>query len=301
MSSPGKGRVVVITGAASGIGRALAGRLVRRGDHVVLLDIDAEGLQAATAELAEHIATSGGSVASEVVDVRDAARMDQIVGDVWRRFGGIDVMVNNAGIAAGGPAEDLSVEHWQRAFDVNLSGVMHGVVAVYPRMVAARAGHIVNVASLAGLIPAPMMAAYSASEHGVVGLTLSLAGEAESYGIAVTCVCPGFTETPLLDHAGPDDLRPTMAPGDARLIPKITHTHIYDVDKLAADIERGIDHRAVLVVSPTTAKMSWAVTRMSPRAMLSMWRGVVAQLRESKERMVGETQQQESEAFELAG
>ncbi|TXH44251.1 MAG: SDR family oxidoreductase [Actinobacteria bacterium] len=300
MSSPSAGRVVAITGAASGIGRALAERLVRRGDHVILLDVDAAGLDVAAQAMAERAAASGGSVGAEVVDVRDAGRVAQVVGDIWERFGRIDIMVNNAGVAVGGPAEDLGVEHWQRAFDVNLSGVMHGVVAVYPRMVAARSGQIVNVASLAGLIPAPMMAAYSASEHGVVGLSLSLAGEAESYGIAVTCVCPGFTETPLLDRAGPDDLRPTMAPGDARLIPKLTHTHIYDVDKMAADIEHGIDHRAVLVVAPASARMSWAVSRVSPRAILTMWRGVVAQLRDTHERMVGETQQQESEPMELA-
>ena len=133
-------RVVIITGAASGIGRALSGRLARRGDHLVLLDVNAVGLTSVSEELSPVASAAGGSVRTHVVDVRDADAVAGAVEHTWNEFGRVDVMVNNAGIGIGGPAEEMSAAHWQRVFDINISGVMHGVAAAYPRMVAAGSG-----------------------------------------------------------------------------------------------------------------------------------------------------------------
>src|ERR1043166_5903592 len=131
------GRIAIITGAASGIGRALA----RQG---------------------------AGAAPPAALDVRDAAAVAALVRSTYDSHGRLDVMVNNAGIAIGGEAYELLLAHWDRAIDVNLRGVVHGVQAVYPLMVRQRSGHIVNTASLAGLLPAPGATAYAMTKHAVV-------------------------------------------------------------------------------------------------------------------------------------
>jgi NAD(P)-dependent dehydrogenase (short-subunit alcohol dehydrogenase family) len=244
--------------------------LARRGDHLVLLDVNVAGLEETVAELAPVAQSAGGSVRSHVVDVRDADAVAGAVEHTWAEFGRVDVMVNNAGIGVGGPAEEMSAAHWQRVFDVNISGVMHGVAAVYPRMVAAGAGQIVNIASLAGLVPSPFLSAYGASKHAVVGMSLSLASEASDTGVAITCVCPGFTETAILDFQGPDDLPKTSASGRGRLFAARVPGGIYPVDDLAADIERGIDQRKLLVITPSSARWFSRGMRLSPKLGVSL-------------------------------
>lgn len=263
-------RVVIITGAASGIGRALSGRLARRGDHLVLLDVNAVGLTSVSEELSPVASAAGGSVRTHVVDVRDADAVAGAVEHTWNEFGRVDVMVNNAGIGIGGPAEEMSAAHWQRVFDINISGVMHGVAAAYPRMVAAGSGQIVNIASLAGLVPSPFLAAYGASKHAVVGLSVSLAAEAAGTGVAITCVCPGFTETAILDFQGPEDLPPTSASGRGRMFAARVPGGIYPVEDLAEDIERGIDQRKMMVVTPRSARWLSRGMRLSPRLGVSL-------------------------------
>lgn len=258
-------RVVIITGAASGIGRALAQRLAQRGDHLVLLDVNDEGLAVVAGALTPVASAAGGSVRSHAVDVRDADAVAGAVEHTWHEFRRVDVMVNNAGIGIGGPAEEMTAAHWQRVFDVNISGVMHGVAAAYPRMVAAGSGQIVNIASLAGLVPSPFLAAYGASKHAVVGMSVSLAAEAAGTGVTITCVCPGFTETAILDFQGPDDLPPTSASGRGRMFAARVPGGIYPVDDLAADIERGIDQRKLMVVTPRSARWLSRGMRLSPR------------------------------------
>lgn len=263
--SAAMGRAVVITGAASGIGKGLAHRLARRGDQLVLLDVNAEGLTAASRELGAIAATRGGSAHPVHCDVRDPDAVEAAVADAWERFGRVDVMVNNAGIGIGGPAEEMSSAHWQRVFDVNVSGVMHGIAAAYPRMVAAGSGQIVNIASLAGLVPSPFLTAYAASKHAVVGMSVSLAAEAAGTGVTVTCVCPGFTETAILDFVGPEDLPQTSASGRGRMFAARVPGGIYPVEELAADIERGIDRGSLMVITPRSARWFSRGMRLSPR------------------------------------
>lgn len=263
-------RVVIITGAASGIGRALSERLAGRGEHLVLLDVNAAGLESVAAQLANVAVAGGGSVRSHVVDVRDAEAVESVVEHTWAEFGRVDVMVNNAGIGIGGPAEEMSAAHWQRVFDVNISGVMHGIAAAYPRMVAAGRGQIVNIASLAGLVPSPFLSAYGASKHAVVGMSVSLAAEAAGTGVCITCICPGFTETAILDFQGPDDLPQTSASGRGRLFAARVPGGIYPVEALAADIERGIDEQKMLVITPSSARWFSRGMRLSPKLGVSL-------------------------------
>ncbi len=183
------GKIAVVTGAGSGIGKAIAQRLHRFGAHVVMSDIDADTLGSAAREI--------GDVETAVVDVSDANQVEAWIEGVASEHGRIDLLFNNAGMGVIGEVRDLSLDDWKRVIDVNLYGVVHGVAAAYPRMVKQGFGHIVNTASLGGLVPLPAGASYAAAKFGVVGLSLSLRLEAEPLGIKVSCVCPAAVETEI--------------------------------------------------------------------------------------------------------
>lgn len=255
-------RIAIITGAASGIGKALASALVARGDTVVVADIDGEGAERAARELARN---APGSARPAAVDVRDAAAVQALVNDTRERYGRLDVMVNNAGIGVGGEAHELLLAHWDRVIDVNLRGVVHGVHAAYPVMIEQRSGHIVNTASLAGLLPSPLLTPYAMTKHAVVGLSLSLRAEAAAYGVRVTVVCPGVVDTPILDKNGPEDLPlSTVLTGHGREYFRHYQPRFYSADRLAHDIARGIDRNAALVIAPTSARVAWYACRYTP-------------------------------------
>ncbi|GAA5059666.1 NAD(P)-dependent dehydrogenase (short-subunit alcohol dehydrogenase family) [Thermocatellispora tengchongensis] len=256
MAGPGGVRTAVVTGGASGIGRAVVRELARRGLAVTVADIDGEA--------AARVAKEYG-VESARLDVTDAAAVRAAIEDVAARHGRLDFVFNNAGIAAGGHAEELTAEHWDRVLDVNLRGVVHGVRAAYPIMVAQGRGHIVNTASVAGLLPAPLMLPYTASKHAVVGLSLALRAEAAAHGVRVTAVCPGFVDTPLLDHVNPG-LPPTGIARHAREGAVQVQGRLYPAHKLAADIMRGVARNRALVVAPGSARIAWLLARLAPEA-----------------------------------
>jgi NAD(P)-dependent dehydrogenase (short-subunit alcohol dehydrogenase family) len=254
-------RVAIITGAASGIGLALASALAGRGDTVVVADIDGEGAERAAHAIGRDTI---GAASAAVVDVSDAAAVQALVHGTNDRHGRVDVMVNNAGIAIGGEARDMLLEHWNRSIDVNLRGVVHGVHAAYPIMVEQRSGHIVNTASLAGLVPGGLMAPYAMTKHAVVGLSLSLRVEAADYGVRVTAVCPGVVETPILDSSGPDDLPKPALSGHTREYFRHLVPRFYPAEKMAQDILRGMDRNTALIVSPGAARLLWRLWRYTP-------------------------------------
>ena len=255
-------RIAIITGAASGIGRALAGALTARGDTVVLADIDGDGADGAARELARE---GPGTATAAVVDVRDAAAVQALVDSTRERHGRLDLMVNNAGVGVGGEVRELLLAHWDRVIDVNVRGVVHGIHAAYPVMIAQGSGHILNTASLAGLVPSPLLTPYAMTKHAVVGLSLSLRGEAAAHGVRVTVVCPGFVDTPMLDKQGPEDLpRPTLLNGRGREYFRHLQPRFYPADRLAQDIVRGIDRNSALVIAPRSARVAWQLWRYAP-------------------------------------
>jgi NAD(P)-dependent dehydrogenase (short-subunit alcohol dehydrogenase family) len=196
-------RTAIVTGGGSGIGEALSRALAARGDTVVVADIDGAN--------AERVAGDIGGTAAKV-DVRDAGAVQALVDDTVASYGRLDLIFNNAGIGVGGDALELTVAHWDRIIDINLRGVVHGVQAAYPVMARQGSGHIVNTASIAGLMAPAYMAPYVAVKHAVVGLSMSLRGEAKAHGVNVTAVCPGWTDTAILDSMGPEDLpKPALA------------------------------------------------------------------------------------------
>ena len=251
-------KIAIVTGGGSGIGAALSRALVARGDTVIVADIDGAA--------AERVAGELGQLASAAkVDVRDASAVQGLVDDTVAAHGRLDIMFNNAGIAVGGNDLELGVAHWDRIIDINLRGVVNGVQAAYPVMAKQGSGSIVNTASVAGLIPVPFLSPYVAVKHAVVGMSLSLRGEAKAHNVNVTVVCPGFTDTPILDSTGPDDLpKPiSMREGAARES-AMRMGKLYSPDALAQDILRGVDRKKAFVVAPRMARVMWRVYRLMP-------------------------------------
>ena len=261
----GAHRVVIVTGAASGIGLALTRRLLARGDTVIAADLNEVGLASLVA-LADEAGWSGRVVAQQC-DVTDADSVQAAVDLAVREFSRLDVIVNNAGIGLGGGLEEMTPAHWDAVIDVNFRGVAYGATAAYKVMVEQGFGQIVNVASLSGLIPSPFLTPYSATKHAVVGLSDSLRAEAAGTGVSVVCVCPGFTETPILDSANIPGLPETSLGGQARRYAQGTPGGIYDVEELARDIERGMDRGSPMVVAPLPARVMWVVQRYVPALM----------------------------------
>ncbi|HLI00067.1 MAG TPA: SDR family NAD(P)-dependent oxidoreductase [Acidimicrobiales bacterium] len=188
-----RGQVAIVTGAARGIGRTIAEAYVAEGMHTVVLDINADGLKTLADELAER----GQSAAVQVVDVRSVEAVEQAVADTMERFGRIDVLVNNAGVAGGGPVDTLSEERWQHNIDVNLTGVFHMCRAVIPHMKRQHRGRIINASSFAAIVPSVGGAAYAASKAGVHYLTRVLAGELGPWDITVNAYAPGMVPTQM--------------------------------------------------------------------------------------------------------
>ncbi|SFR90947.1 SDR family NAD(P)-dependent oxidoreductase [Sphingomonas jatrophae] len=185
-----EGKSAIVTGAASGIGRAVAVRLAREGARVVIGDRNAEGL-------AETAAMIGEAAQAQPFDVADPAACAQIVAATVERHGRLDVLCNIAGVLDMAPVADFTVERWQRMIGVNLGGVFFMSQAALPHLVETR-GCIVNMASAAGLVGVPYNAGYVASKHGVVGLTKAMALEFCNTGVRINAVCPGGVNTPLI-------------------------------------------------------------------------------------------------------
>src|SRR5262245_42224664 len=179
--------VAIVTGGASGIGAALGRELARRGSHVILADRQLE----VASGVAASINAAGGKAEAVELDVRDAIAFDAIVALTIERHGRIDYLFNNAGIGVGGEIREYRLDDWRDVVDVNLMGVVHGVQAAYGRMIAQGFGHIINTASVAGLLPSPFMGSYTTTKHAVVGMSRALRLEAARYGVRVSTLCPG--------------------------------------------------------------------------------------------------------------
>jgi len=205
---------------------------------------------------------AAGQVSAAVLDVRDAAAVADLVSRVVAEHGSLDLMFNNAGIAIGGLVEELTLDHWDRVIDVNVRGVVHGVHAAYPVMIRQGHGHIVNTASLAGLVPGPSLAPYAAAKHAVVGMSLSLRAEAAGKGVRVSAICPGFVNTPLLGRVNPDLPQTETGANAAALARRLGR--LYEADLLAQDVLRGIAANKALIVAPGSARFAWRMARYAP-------------------------------------
>jgi NAD(P)-dependent dehydrogenase (short-subunit alcohol dehydrogenase family) len=269
------GKAAVVTGGASGIGRAIGGHLAASGGRVVLADVDAEAVERAADELAGS-AADGGTVTGRPLDVRDEQAFRALIDDIVDQSGRIDLLFNNAGITMGGPTHEQTGAHWDRIIDVNLRGVVNGVLAAYPRMVEQGDGHIVNTASGAGLAAPPFVTAYAATKHAVVGLSTGLRAEAALHGVRVSVLCPGTVETPMLDEGPAPDLPAgPSAPVTARQFLSIARQRPMAVDDFAHRALRQVARNQPIIVIPRQAKVLWLLQVVSPR-LVDRLTGVLA-------------------------
>lgn len=273
-----EGKSAVVTGAASGIGLALARALIARGVQVRVADIDADGIRQAARVL-------GSNAHPVVLDVRDASAVRDVVESTAREFGGIDFLFNNAGIIMSGEFHEFDTEHVDRIIDVNIRSVVNGIVAAYPLMIRQRGGHIVNTASLAGLAPSPLLSSYAMTKHAVVGLTTSLRFEAARYGVRVSALCPAAVDTPLLDAGMPPDLHELPWRPNVRLYLERLAGTPFPPDKLAHAALRGVERNQALILVPARSRLTALIYRLAPGLVHTFGQYVLAA--ERKERPQG--------------
>ncbi|MFH0129940.1 SDR family oxidoreductase [Variovorax sp. VaC1] len=210
------GKVVVITGASSGLGEATARHLVAQGARVVLGARRIDRLQA----MVEEMKANGGQAIAVETDVSDKAQVQHLVDTAITAFGRIDVLINNAGLMPHSPLERLKVDDWDRMIDVNLKGVLYGIAAVLPHMQRQKSGHIINVSSVAGHKVSPNGAVYAATKHAVRALSEGLRQEVKPWNIRTTVISPGAVATELPGSATEPDIADGMkAFYDATAIP----------------------------------------------------------------------------------
>jgi NAD(P)-dependent dehydrogenase (short-subunit alcohol dehydrogenase family) len=248
-----KEKVVIVTGGASGIGKALCELLCRRGARVTVADIDLTRAQ----QLATVLSANGGRAHAAHVDVANPEFVEKLVADTTSEYGRLDYMFNNAAATATrGELRSLTLEPWYRAIDVNLLGVVYGTTAAYSVMARQGFGHIVNTSSLAGLVGFPTSIPYGATKSAVIGLSVSLRIEAAGLGVKVSVVCPG----------------PVHAPEQQR-------SRLIGIERAAQLILRGVERDQAIIVFPLSARLVWWMYRLSPRLLFPIGRKVVRDFR----------------------
>ena len=254
-------RRIVVTGAASGLGLELCRRFARAGWTIGMIDVNATALDAAAVEI-ERL---GGRVRRAVVDVTDADGVREAVDAFVAEAQGLDVMVNNAGVAAGGDFLDTPVDDWRWIVGINLFGVVHGARAALPVMLAQRGGLLLNVASAAGFASAAGMSAYNATKAAVVALSETLYGETLGSGVQVSVAMPFFFRTGL--HL---TLRASeQARRDAE---RMFATTPYTLEQAATDVLNGAAAGRLYVLAPRWLGLLWLVKRVSGTFFLRLSR-----------------------------
>ena len=267
------GKLALVTGAASGIGRETALALARAGADLALCDLNEAGLE----ETAAATRALGRQAVTRRVDVARADDVRAFAEQVHRAHEAVDILVNNAGVGLGGGTLDTSLEDWAWVLSINLWGVIHGCHFFIPPMVKrGRGGHVVNVSSAAGFLAAAQLAAYSTTKFAVFGLSEALRDELHPYGIAVTTVCPGIINTPITTSAR---MRGAAATPEARAaLVEFYRRRNYGPERVAAAILKAIARRrAVAPVSPE-ARVMYVLKRLAPNLTARMNRALQARL-----------------------
>lgn len=251
------GKRIFITGGASGLGKAIALRYARAGWRVCIGDVHEVRGQETLAELQ----ALGPSAISLRCDVTREEDLRAVADRLTKDWGGVDVVVNNAGVAQAGAIEDVSLEDWQWTVDINLLGVVRGCHVFTPVFKRQGQGHFVNVASMAGLVDMPMMSAYNATKAAVVSLSETLQNEFADTGIGVTLVCPAFFKTNL-----GDSLR-TNNPAMRQVLGKLLERGKLTAEDIANQIFQAVDKRDFYVLPHIQGRQAWLAKRLLPRRL----------------------------------
>ncbi len=249
-----QGRRVFITGSASGLGRAMARRFAREGCRVAVADVN----DARAMEAAEEVETAGGEALVLHCDITSDASVSDAAAEVDRAWGGVDVLINNAGVAAAGTVIDTSMEDWSWMLDTNLLGAVRMCRALVPSMQAQRYGHVINVASAAGIVQSPGMASYNVAKAGMIALSETLRNEVRRFGIGVTVVCPSFFATNLMEsYRGPTT-------GVKEMADKLMRRSSLDADDVADAVYRALEKDELFVFAHNEARLAYHFKRLMP-------------------------------------
>lgn len=243
------GKVCIITGAASGLGLEISRQLLQYGAYVCLADVDQKGLQ--DAQL--HFQAYSANLLVVPFDATDQTQITELISNVLKWAGTIDFMFNNAGIGGSLAIEKATNEHWERIINLNLWSVIHCIEAVLPTMLEKRSGHIINTASISGLIPVPGQALYNTTKFAIVGLSESLRLELASKGIHVSVICPGPFVSKIWG-------KPIL--GESADIPPPVHAT--SVEEIANDTLHAVVNNPGIVVTPRAEKRNWKLHRWLP-------------------------------------
>lgn len=243
------GKKALVTGAASGIGRAIALALAKEGVSLWLLDIDEAGLASTAREAESH----GVEVVASPCDLADPAQITAAVDRLRARWGGLNILVNNAGIVHHGPMHLLTGEQWKRTLSINLLAPIQLVRELLATLVEQDDSYILNICSMFGLFPYRKLSAYQTSKFGLVGFTLALRGEYQRSNFGITALCPGFVRTPLIGNLG--------TPEEQKSPPAWLCT---STDKVAARALAAIRKNKGLVLITPAARLGWLLMRISP-------------------------------------
>lgn len=246
-----KAKSVLITGGASGLGLAMSLRFASEGYRVCIADINQElGLKAVN-ELRQF----SDDAFFQLCDVREPTQLKDAVQAVCHRFGRLDIMVNNAGTASGGPFDWLTVEDWRWIMDINFFGVLYGCQAAVPIMMQQGGGYIVNIGSMAGLLNLPGMSNYNVSKAAVISLSETLAGELQPHGIGISCVCPSFFATNLAETMrSPDQNMPGI-------LQSLMDNGELSAKDIADQVFQAVQNQQFLITPHTKARQHWDAKR----------------------------------------
>ena len=245
---------VLITGAGSGLGRAMALRFARDGRHVAVTDVDADRAEAVLGEIRE----AGGDGFAQALDVSRQPDWDAACQRVLTEWGGLGVLVNNAGVAAAGNLEQTPLSDWEWVVDIDLMGVVRGCHRFLPMMREQGHGHVVNVASFAGLAGAPGIAAYGTAKAGVVALSEQLRAELHGSGIGVSLLCPAFVTTRLMENfRAPDDSYRAR-------VERWMATSGVSAEDVADEVADAVEHDRFLVLTHRNTRWAWRLKRWLP-------------------------------------
>ncbi|ULQ48205.1 SDR family oxidoreductase [Flagellatimonas centrodinii] len=258
---------VAITGAGSGLGRAIALAFAGRGWRVAVTDRDLAG----ASDTLKQVESAGGSGFVQAVDVTREEDFAALADSLTSRWGGVDVLINNAGVATAGTTVDASLEQWRWIIDINLLGCVRGVRALAPLMTAQRDGHIVNIASFAGVANPPAMASYNATKAAVISLSETLRFEMSAFEVGVSVACPSFFKTRLMEtsqaqarEASPAEASDAPAPQMGKIVTRLMDKASVTAEDVADDILGAVLDNRFLVITHPDARRQYHLKRLAP-------------------------------------
>jgi NAD(P)-dependent dehydrogenase (short-subunit alcohol dehydrogenase family) len=261
--------VALVTGGASGLGRALCERLAADGAFVMVADLNIVGAEQVVAAIRQ----GNGRAEAVLLDVSRETDVGQVVSNVVAAHGRLDYMFNNAAIAVVGELRDGNIEDFRRVVDVNLFGVVYGTMAAYRVMLRQGFGHIVNLSSMTGLMPTPILTAYSTTKWAIIGFSTAVRVEAAALGVKVSVVCPGLVRTDMGEHNVYWNVR------KADHLATLPWRWMIEPDRAAKAILRGVARNQEIIVFPFSIRLAWWMHRACPRVFAPFMRRMLIRYR----------------------